>query len=274
MILNLNNYNYSNLNNSSYLHPFFVGLLDGKGTISISKMSPNTLQVRIIISLLNNKENYEMLSLIAMNICGRIAIERNDRYVTWIAASKSEIGRVFAILEQYPLLTSRKICQYNFVKDCLRLKNNTDILSKWDILKQSKYDSQFQIILNLTLNFILDRRIPKHFSAWLSGFIEALGEFKFVLYPNGAIHSSQFVITLNYDLYILSFILFLFRIENYKISYPYSSCNNNSYLNNPDFKIAIAGVEVRLLLKNHFDLYPLLGFKKKEYLEWERLGRF
>ena len=60
---------------------YLTGLLEGDGTITVDKQK-NSLRVRIIISLLNSKENFEMLALIKEIIGGRIIIERKDKYVT------------------------------------------------------------------------------------------------------------------------------------------------------------------------------------------------
>ena len=45
-------------------------------------------------------------------------IERKDKYVTWIASNKNDLTKIFLILAKYPLLTARKQCQLDFVKNC------------------------------------------------------------------------------------------------------------------------------------------------------------
>jgi hypothetical protein len=67
--------------NSEYIEQFFVGLLEGDGTISCSLIR-NNIFIRIVISLNNLPENLNMLNKIKETIGGRVVIERKDSYVT------------------------------------------------------------------------------------------------------------------------------------------------------------------------------------------------
>jgi hypothetical protein len=67
---------------TNYIEPFFVGLLEGDGTITVDYISDRNKRVRIFIALKNLKENRFMLDLIVKYIGGRVAIERNNSYVT------------------------------------------------------------------------------------------------------------------------------------------------------------------------------------------------
>jgi len=253
------NFMINNYNNFRYYHPFFVGLLEGDGTITVDKTSNVTLRVRIVISLKNTKENYNMLNILITYIGGRLIIERNNRYVTWIASNKTDLAKVFAILAEYPLLTSKKICQLNYANKCLLLNNNKDILNNWQELKINKYITQHNLIENFNNKFIL----PIYYSAWLSGFIEAKGHFKLYKYPNGNIKTSQFIIGQNFENYILKSILKYFNKENCKIAEIKTKVNNINY-----YKIGIGGKDFRLSLKNNYELYHLLGNKHTQYIEW------
>jgi len=73
--------NYDIINNNNYIEQFFVGLLEGNGTITVDK-NINTLRIRIVISLKNEANNVLMLNKIADVIGGRVYIERKDQYVT------------------------------------------------------------------------------------------------------------------------------------------------------------------------------------------------
>lgn len=264
-----NNLMKEDIINISYYHPFFVGLLEGDGTITVDKISKESLRLRIVISLLNKTENYNMLNLIKENIGGRLTIERNNRYVTWIASSKKDIAKVLSILAKYPLLTTRKICQLNYAKECLLLLNDKNILKNWQELKDNKYSLQSKLLEKFNTNFVL----PHYFSAWLSGFIEAEGSFKLVKYSNNSIKVSQFVIGQNYEKHILNLILKYFNKENCKIAEIKTKTNlefDTQTHTQPVFyyKIGLGGKEFRLSLQNHFNIYPLLGNKKLQYEEW------
>jgi lipopolysaccharide biosynthesis glycosyltransferase len=68
----------------TYIEQFFVGLLEGDGTITsnLNSNRSNSIIIRIIISLKNMPENLSMLNKIKENIGGRVVIERKERYVT------------------------------------------------------------------------------------------------------------------------------------------------------------------------------------------------
>jgi len=67
---------------TNYIEQFFVGLLEGDGRITVDFISNRTKRVRIFIALNNLEDNRFMLNLIVNHIGGRVAIERNNSYVT------------------------------------------------------------------------------------------------------------------------------------------------------------------------------------------------
>jgi cytochrome c oxidase subunit 1 len=76
--------NYKLPRDITYIEQFFVGLLEGDGTITcnLNSNKSNSIIIRIVISLNNKAENVSMLNLIKEYIGGRVVIERKDRYVT------------------------------------------------------------------------------------------------------------------------------------------------------------------------------------------------
>lgn len=69
---------------TEYIEPFFVGLLEGDGTITsnLNSNKSNSIIVRIVISLKNTPENLDMLTKIKQVVGGRVVIERKNSYVT------------------------------------------------------------------------------------------------------------------------------------------------------------------------------------------------
>jgi hypothetical protein len=65
-----------------YLEKFFVGLLEGDGTITVDFIHNLSKRVRIFIALKNSENNKFMLDLLAKYIGGRVSIERNSTFVT------------------------------------------------------------------------------------------------------------------------------------------------------------------------------------------------
>jgi len=271
----------NNENEKSYIEQFFVGLLEGDGTITVDFLSRFKKRVRIIIALKNLETNKFMLNLIKKYVGGKVVIERNNRYVTWYATSRRDIAKVIAILTIYPLLSTRKQCQLNFAKNFINY--NYDISKEEFIkLRNEKYKNQETMLNFYDKNFV----IPVYFPAWLSGFIEAEGQFKQVKIVNNSIKSSQFVIGQNYEKYLLKAILTFFNKDSNKISFTITHAKHgkwkkiSSSAGNPEavgfgikekviyYKIHISGLNVRKLLASHFYNYPLLGDKNTKYQEW------
>lgn len=232
----------------SYIIPFFIGLLEGDGCITVGLANKKYVRVRIFISLKNLPENVEMLNLIKTHIGGKVNIERKDQYVTWIACNKKDVKNVFNIIEKYPLLTSRKICQYKFALHCF---NNPD-MDNYMEMRDNKYLSQ------LDSNKFIEPDSISYFPAWLSGFIEAEGHFKLSLRETGGIRSHQFCIGQDNDKYILEMIK-VYLNSNHKIIQD---------KNKRHFRIHIGGLNSKKNIYEHFTKYPLLGAKLISYNKW------
>lgn len=243
---------------STYIEQFFVGLLEGDGTITVDYMSNRNKRVRFFIALKNLKDNKLMLDLIAKHIGGRVVIERGNSYITWYATNKTDLAKVLAILVKYPLITTRKQCQLEFAKNYI-IKSDIDISKEeFHNLRDNKYKNQEVMLKNYDKNFYL----PSYFPAWLSGFVESEGHFKLVKSANNTIKVSQFIIGQNYEKHILKAILSYFKREDKKISITFNK-ENIAY-----YKIHLSGKDFRSLLVSHFNDYPLLGAKNTEYIRW------
>jgi hypothetical protein len=241
----------------NYIEQFFVGLLEGDGTITVDFFSNLKKRVRIFIAIKNVEENVFMLNLIAKYIGGRVVIERNNRYVTWCATSRTDIAKVFAILAKYPLLSTRKLCQLDFAKDFINSSHDIPE-QEFTKLRDDKYKNQEAMLDWNDKNFA----IPRYFSAWLSGFLEAEGHFRIIKRDNNSIRVSQFIIGQNYEKHLLKAILIYLNKENNKISSTLSKEGITFY------KIHLGGSEIRSFLASHFNSYPLLGDKNTRYQEW------
>jgi hypothetical protein len=143
----------------NYIEQFFVGLLEGDGTISVDFVNNCKKRVRILIALNNLEDNRFMLNLIEKYVGGRVVIERKNRYVTWYATSRTDIAKIFAILARYPLLTTRKQCQLDFAKDFIN--SNRDISEQEFIkLRNEKYKNQKTMLDYYDKNFVIPMYFP------------------------------------------------------------------------------------------------------------------
>jgi uncharacterized protein (DUF433 family) len=215
---------------------FWVGLMDGDGSIQVNHWREQSLQYRLIIKLSNLKSNYNMLIEITKVIGGTVRITGKGADVIWVVNKKQEVEEIIKIYDTYPPLTSKKICQLAFLKTCL-----TETSVETYLLNRNlKYDKQLTIIKS-NINF----NIPSYFKGWLSGFIEAEGCFSIRKSNN---HS--FSIGQNDDLYLIDAIKQYFEVTN-KVRNPYGKF----------YFLEIYKKEVLLKIITHCTNYPLLGEK-------------
>lgn len=262
-------------NESDYIKMFWVGLMDGDGSIQVNHLRKSSLQYRLVIKLSNllGPSNYKMLVKIAKYIGGHVRITGKDKDVIWVVNNKETIKDIIKIFDIYPPLTSKKICQLKFLKECI-LRDSVD----WYLLnRNNKYKDQVSIGAHnsdmfglgpnvLGLGQINTRPIalgqsrghlilPTYFYAWFSGFIEAEGCFSIRKSNN---HS--FSIGQNDDIYLIKVVKEYLRSSNV-VRNPY-----------PNFySLEIYKKETLKCLINHIKFYPLLGEKAKSYHKWEQI---
>ena len=225
-----------NNNYREYIKMFWVGLMDGDGSIQVNHWRKQSLQYRLVIKLSNLKSNYNMLVEVAKVVGGTVKITGKKADVIWVVNKKEEIIEIIKIFDTYPPLTSKKICQLAFLKTCLTETSVEKYLSTRD----TKFKEQFAIIKANT-----NIKVPIYFKAWLSGFIEAEGCFSI---RKTKAHS--FSIGQNDDVYLIDAIKQYFEVSN-KVRNPYG----NFYF------IEVYKKEVLAKIVAHCTNYPLLGEK-------------
>lgn len=235
--LNSNNLLYKN-NYDEYIKMFWVGLMDGDGSIQVNHWRRQSLQYRLVIKLSNIKSNYNMLIEIAKVIGGTVKITGKEADVIWVVNKKEEIIERIKIFDTYPPLTSKKICQLAFLKTCL-----TNTSAETYLLNRGLKYSQQIAILNSNINF----KTPNYFEGWLSGFIEAEGCFSIRKSNN---HS--FSIGQNDDVYLIEAIKQYFEVTN-KV--------RNSGVAGKFYFLEVYKKEVLEKIITHCINYPLLGEK-------------
>ncbi|BDI12840.1 hypothetical protein, partial (mitochondrion) [Phanerochaete sordida] len=248
---------------NNYIEPFFVGLLEGEGTITTDLgTSKKYIRVRIVIALKNEKNNQIMLNKIQEIIGGRVVIERKNKYVTWIASSQSDVNKVLFIIARYPLLTIRKQCQLEFAKNCLLYKD----FDNFNLNRKNMYKNKKDILDILNKN--TEIKLPFYFKPWLSGFIEAEGNFNLVFNLKGYLRKSAFSIGQLDELHILNMIKFYFQgpeAEN-KITKDKKKINfKGNTIDSDYYRLSLYNALSRKLIFEHFEKYPLIGEKKLSY---------
>lgn len=217
-----NDHNVSDLsdtdNYNNYIKMFWVGLMDGEGSIQVNHWRKQSLQYRLIIKLSNLKSNYNMLIKIAKVIGGTVTIAGKNSDVIWLVNKKQEVEEIIKIYDTYPPLTSKKICQLVFLKKCLTETSSLCEVETYLLNRKLKYNKQLTIIKS-NFNF----NIPSHFKGWLSGFIEAEGCFSSSSFSSFSSEKEKkkrknnnpfFSIGQNDDLYLIDAIKQYFGVTN------------------------------------------------------------
>lgn len=122
--------------NHKQIFQFFIGLLEGAGTITVDKFR-NSFRIRIVISLKNLPDNIQMLTLFRDIIGGSLLLSK--KYITLTFQSKKDILFIMNLINLYPFLTSRIICQYNFALKCF---NNQIPIDQFIHFRNLKYQDQ------------------------------------------------------------------------------------------------------------------------------------
>lgn len=223
-----------------YIKKYFVGLIDGDGSIQVNHWKKKSIQYRIILKLKQERENVEMLNLIKSTLGGTVRLDTKSDTVIWVVNKKEDVLRLLNIFEEYPLLTRRKICQLNFLKTVLLEKKSI----KWYLANR---DSKYSYTTPKTIP-----NLDNYFPEWLSGFIEAEGCF--VKRKSGY---NSFMIAQKEDLDIINLIKNYLGAKNKVRHTP-----KNMYV------LEIYRKDILLFISRHFLIYPLLGFKKVYLKSW------
>lgn len=260
----------------SYLKKFWVGLMDGDGSIQVNHWRQKNLQYRLIIKLRNCTENVFMLNLIGKDIGGKVKTVSKDKFVIWVVDSKKSILKIISIFNTYPPLTSRLNAQLKFMLECIK-RNDVDWYldfrgNKYNLftnpcmpygtscgtVSEEAYSKQpitsEKVLIVKEVAFFYFLSLP-YFKEWLSGFIEAEGCFSIRQNNN---HS--FSIGQNKDKHLLDAIRSYFHIQsltrNTAKNFWVIETYRKSTLHN---------------LIKHFSTYPLLGEKVNSFNKFKDL---
>lgn len=169
---------------SLYIRQFWVGLMDGDGSLQVNHWRKKSLQYRLVIKLKNDKEKYNvfLLQRIQKSIGGSVRVVDSKRFVIWVENHKSKISQIVEIFDKYPPYTKRLYSQYRFYLESEK-RNSVD----WYLENRDKKYTLYQNVIDENLSkernsYLSIPNLTKHtelqfFKGWLSGFIEAEGCF-------------------------------------------------------------------------------------------------
>jgi hypothetical protein len=222
-----------------YIKKFWVGLMDGDGSIQVNHWRFKNLQYRLVIKLKYCSENLKMLNLIACNIGGDVKTVGKNEFIIWVVNDIKKIRKIIQIFVSYPPITSRLKAQLKFMLECLSHNSVENYLNT----RKNKYLNPINEDINIDMRSF-------YFKEWLSGFIEAEGCFSirksFKIY--------YFSIGQNDDKYIMDKIINHFNISN-KVR----------KIGNRFFIIEVYRKSTLINIINHCIEYPLLGEKRTSF---------
>jgi DNA-binding transcriptional regulator WhiA len=226
-----------------YILKFWVGLMDGDGSIQVNHWRYRNLQYRLVIKLKYCSENLTMLNLIAKHIGGHVKTTRKNPFIIWVVNDRKQILEIVQIFTSYPPLTSRLRAQLAFILECFE-KNSVE----WYLdARNKKYDKANTSIFNTDYSY---------FNEWLSGFIEAEGCFSI----RNISKNHSFSIGQNNDKYILDMIQTHFDIKS-----EVRKIGDKFWL------IEVYRKTVLIKIINHCIEYPLLGEKLLSFTRFRDL---
>ena len=222
------------------IEEFWVGLMEGDGSIQVNHWRKKNIAYRLIIKLKNTPTNEKMLKTISKKIGGRVRISSCLEDVIWVEDNKERIVEIIKIFEKYPPLTARKYCQLEFMKSCLK-HNNVELYLKG---RDFKYFSAEHYLFKYSSL----KNLPCYFPSWLSGFIEAEGCFSIT--TKGVL---SFSIAQKYERDLIACIRDYFNALNYQVIIR----------PNELFEIKIYNKECLKKIIQHSTDFPLQGEKKE-----------
>jgi hypothetical protein len=229
---------------SDYIKTFFVGLMDGDGSIQVNHWRKSSLQFRMVIKLKNLPANSKMLMQISSVIGGWVRIESSGDFVLWVTDSKSHIYSLLSIFNQFPPLTTRLKCQLSFLTQCLTLNGTPHQNVNWYLQNR---DLKFKhVMVTDSAQNLLKRN---YIHAWISGFTEAEGCFTLRTASNGVM---SFSISQKTDYELLLMLGLYFNTRN--LPRLVNSKSGKAF-----FIFETASCSSLLLVCEHFRKYPLLG---------------
>jgi len=247
----------------TYIKQFWVGLLEGDGTITVSAPGPNHVKVRFIISIKNLRENVFMLLLIQQVLGGTVKIERKAQYVTWIAIKKDLIQSLFKLLEEYPLLTTHKQCQLKFAIFILfYISNgiNRNIKSKFLFTEKSFSTC---VPFNISESGNTPTQITSLNPWFVTGFSDGESTFGISIYKKSASK-------LGWDV-LVYFQLGLHKKDRVVLEKIKSYFKVGKIYEQDIDVYKVQSVKDLKGIIDHFDKYPLITQKRADYELWKQV---
>jgi cytochrome c oxidase subunit 1 len=235
-----------------FVQKFWVGLMDGDGSIQVNAWRKHNLQFRLVIKLKYTPANLEMLQLVSKYVGGsaRRLVTKTGASVVWAENNWSKIRLILPIFDKYPPLTKRVTLQLFFLRKMRELSQSTmptaAVMSTYLQARSEKYAGRE----GLTRPLSEEVCAREYFAVWLSGFIEAAGCFSARIRSR----ARSFSIGQKYDAHLLETIRFYFKTA------ARVNCRRSGTILKLFYLETFAQNDVNRVVA-HCTAYPLLGQK-------------
>jgi hypothetical protein len=241
-----------------YAQAFWVGLMDGDGSVQVNHCRYKYLQYRLVIKLKYTAANAGMLQLLATHVGGNVRHTKSavKPEVLWVANARSQIVEIIKIFDQYPPLTRRIQYQLKFLQLMLRTEkaslSSSAVVAEYLTLRALKFADVVQLPARPTA-FFLDRQ---YYPMWLSGFTEAGGCFcvrtkSSCSFSIGQKHGQDMLHAIRVFVGTAAAVRQRAGVESF---FVFETYNRQSLLR----------------LVAHFQEYPLLGEKAQQFIPFSR----
>jgi hypothetical protein len=249
--------------NPDYIIQYWVGLMDGDGSVQVNIWRKKGLQYRLVIKLRNDceKRNISLLEKIQKTIGGGVKVEKSQKNVIWVENHKKKICEIISHFEKYPPLTSRLFFQLQFLKECMKKQ---DI--NWYLQNRNK---KYKISPKPCTLLLKNENGYKRYKRWISGFIEAKGSFTC---RSGSSKSQSFSISQKGEAVLLQQISQFFGAKTKARLYVNSKqkklFKDKLFVEEEQgfYILEIYNKDVLQNLISHCTLYPFYGEKNKSFL--------
>lgn len=242
--------------NNLYFKQFFVGLMDGDGSIQVNHWKKKLLQFRFVIKLKNTKHNQKMLFLLKKHIGGNVKTifsqKTKKNEVVWVENNKKKIISLLSIFDSYPALTSRLSFQLLFLKKYIFFASSCFQFDSFLEERKNKYKEKLDDLKQT--NILCELYTLPYFPSWLSGFIEAEACFCLRQKKNHSFSISQ-----KNDFFLLQ------NIQTY--------LQDSGKIRKKKQNVFILEIYKKKILEqlfSHLQKYPLLGEKNESFVLFKK----